>query len=730
MNRCTLTTLGLGASLLASCVPGFEEDDRTPRASVIYAPSDGMIPLPNDLLFSGSLDVTLNAPVADPTDFTDPTVHLNAMDGWSTVAPFVIEFDAAIDPTSVAATQTIRIFEVTTLTTPTQPVGGPVTGVQSELSTADFDVIMASEDLNGQTVRVLLNRPLAPETSYMVVVTNGILASDGRPLVPGSEYYLARQTDPYPANHPFAPLQILVNAMESAAEGAGVPRDSIVTSYTFTTQSIGQSLGVTRAIANGQEAAVIANLCSQLPLGCTDTSLSLFSNPVASVDTTTIGTTFDLLQSGPGSADLYNGELTIPYYQAAASNPSATAPTNDATPLSSFWQARYDFIPNDPERNLTRFNPLPLARSAETIPMILSIPNNPVAPPAGGWPVVIFQHGVTRNRGDMILIADALAAAGFAAVGIDMPLHGLTQTPAIPTFAALFAGYQDGGRRERTFGIDLLDNTTGAPGPDGIVDDSGSHYINLASVLSTRDNQQQAITDLFNLTVMLPLIDFLDNATGAVGFDGIPDFDANRIHFMGHSLGGIVGTSFAALEPNVSVITAGMPGSGLPKLLVASPSFGPTIIAGLGAQGVFAGTPEFEQFLWLAQTVTDNGDPANYAAALGASGRPVLLWEVVGGGPGGGLPDMTVPNSVAEAPLSGTDPLVALLNIPQLSMTTANPAGLSGVVRFVEGTHASLISPGATPAELAAFLEMQSQASTFHFSDGQTLNVSDPAVIQ
>ena len=52
------------------------------------------------------------------------------------------------------------------------------------------------------------------------------------------------------------------------------------------------------------------------------------------------------------------------------------------------------------------------------------------------------------------------------------------------------------GARERTFDVDLINNATGAAGADGVVDATGTHFINLQSLLTSRDNLRQAETDL------------------------------------------------------------------------------------------------------------------------------------------------------------------------------------------------------------------------------------------
>ena len=68
-------------------------------ARVVYDPANGVLSVPNDLLFSGTTDGTLNIPVDDPTNGADPFVALNALDGWSVSNLFNIEINL---PTGVA----------------------------------------------------------------------------------------------------------------------------------------------------------------------------------------------------------------------------------------------------------------------------------------------------------------------------------------------------------------------------------------------------------------------------------------------------------------------------------------------------------------------------------------------------------------------------------------------------------------------------------------------------
>ena len=157
--------------------------------------------------------------------------------------------------------------------------------------------------------------------------------------------------------------------------------------------------------------------------------------------------------------------------------------------------------------------------------------------------------------------------------------------------------------------------------------------------------------------------------------------------------------------------------------------------AGLAANGVLSGTPDFANFLLTAQTVLDSADPINYAALIAAGGTPIYLPEIIGGGANMSFPDLVVPNSVPGAPFAGTEPMISALGLTGASTTTSDAGGLQVAVRFIEGNHSSILIPtipGATPTaeEIAAWAEMQSQAASFHQSQGTALTVTDGTVIQ
>ncbi len=269
---------------------------------------------------------------------------------------------------------------------------------------------------------------------------------------------------------------------------------------------------------------------------------------------------------------------------------------------------------------------------------------------------------------------------------------------------------------ERTFDLDLVNNTTGAAGPDGKIDSSGSYFINLASLLTSRDNAREAAEDLRQLTATLPLVD--------LNGDGKPDLDTGHIRFVGHSLGAITGATFLGIEDNVTSATLGMGGGGIPKLLDGSATFGPIIAAGLAAAGLAKGTPEYESYLVAAQTVVDSGDPINYAVAA-ASLHPIHLIEVVGGA--GALPDQVVPNSVENAPLAGTEPLAKVMGLKSASRSVWDDKGVRAIVRFTQGDHGSIIDPTTA---VGATAEMQGQMIKLLQTEGEELEIIYHPVIQ
>ena len=716
-------------SLLSAGAHAYDYTAPVPLHTIAnFDPSNAIVPFPIDLLRQGSTDLTINAPLPTDPAQAGPVSALNALDGFSTTAPWSTSFSTSLTASSVVGGSTVRVFEVST-----DPATGAVTGVKNELkSPQQYVATLASNAATGATLAIVPTAPLKQLTSYMVVVTNGITNSTGAATRSSLIYALAKRTTPLcsggsstlpalPAAEACAlePLRQLVNLQEAAASKAGVTPGNIVISWTATTQSTTVPMQYLTGVIDASPAP---------PVAVVPTGLNLSqANPAL-----------------PPIADILVGTLTVPYYLSA---PSAANPT---APLTASWKAKpngyvppYDKLGLDKtSTNVTFANPLPVPTSNQTVPVLVTVPNanSGKAKPAAGWPVVIFQHGITRNRTDALAIAGALAQGGFAVVAIDLPLHGLTDKTS-PLYrnqlltgspaAALITG-------ERTFDLDFENNSTGASGPDGKIDPSGSYFINLTSLLTSRDNLRQGVADLLELRSAIPSV----SADGQTNL-----FDATHVSFVGQSLGSIEGTSFMALTqtPNLGVQNAvlSVPGGGITNLLLGSPTFAPQILAGLAAAGIKPGTAAFNSFIVVTQTAIDSGDPINYASM--AANKGILVHEVVGGSApiagdssnaslydanGKWLPDQVIPNTVANSPLSGTEPLIAALGLSAITSTTVGSGGtgqVRGAVRFVTGTHGSLLDPSASPQ---ATIEMQTEMVAYLGSLGTAVLVQNPLVVK
>ncbi len=661
--------------------------DTTPVVEkALYNPGDSVIPFPNDLLFG--TDGTLNIPVADTNDYSDPQVAMNTSWGFATASTMTTAFSSPIDASSVNG-DSVRVYKLSLSTAPT-PLNFGVDYVTS---------------VSADTLFIVPIRPLNYASRYLVVLTNGLHNTSGTAYSADLVYSLLKQGEPIvdangnsrvgvvPDPDDAAQLELLrlatnVHDNESAvmAVDAALTREEIILSWTFTTQPAGPVLTQARTLA--QNATVVSNVNT-------------------SATTTSPG----------GFANIHVGTLTVPYYLQA---PSVSNPT---AALNEFWKDSNGSF-------LTPASPVPQKTRDEIIPLLLSVPTSGVATkPAGGWPVVIFQHGITSSRQAMLGAADALANRGLAVVAIDLPLHGLATTDSLRLATEAF----DSTAQERHFDMDLIDNTSSVPGPDGTPDSSGFHFVNLRNLVVTRDNVRQSVADLFALTKALETMDYDDNPATT-------DFDTSRIYFMGHSLGGIVGSVFIAMEPNVQDAVLAMPGASLAKLLDGSATFGPIIAAGLAANGVNKGTSDYEAFMGAAQTVIDPADPINYVDRTG-SNRGILLLEVVG--------DLVIPNTVPDvnspagtvpAPLAGTTPMATFLGLtPYGASADGSGSNLAAWVRFSTNNdgsahHGSVLMPtdalgNTNSVSAAVFQEMQTELAVFLVNDGTVLSINDNTYI-
>ncbi len=706
-------------ALLAGCGANTNNPSPSPNpntgfsARFAFSNTGYILPFPNDFFFLNSTNGLVSIPgIPNPTDYSNPLAAINTLDGFSTTAPITEHFTAPIDPKSLIGNKTVFVFKVTT--DPTK--GFAVVGVQGLLTPGTDYTLGVSPD-DPSVLSITPTTALAPASSYMVVLTRGIQSTTGAAATPSAEFQqveasLAGQGSI--SNPALAQVAPLIGAMLQAstqATGGQVTANDVVLAWTLTTQTIGTSL------------TALAKQMQPAPIELAPTGM----------------TTHTINSQLPGYAEIYAGTITIPYYLGI---PSASDP---GAPLTDFWHGKNGSL-------LTPANPLPVATGTVTIPVLMTIPapnspyfqNGGTYPLATGWPVVVFQHGITRNRLDMLAVADTFAQAGYAMIAIDLPLHGITDTTNPFYENQLFKGTPYAGlvTGERTFNLPpgLF---TGAP-TTGIAS-SGSYFINLGYLLTSRDNLRESEADLLQLTESLPGASFkVQTSVGGVITTLTEKFNAQDTYFVGHSLGAISGIPYLAEVTNlpgygssidVRSATLGNPGGKIAYLLQQSPTFAPEINAGLAQKGIVPGTQPYADFFQWTQTIVDAGDPINYGA-LAAKNTPIDLLEVVGDPATQNPPDQVVPNSA-------TNLLVNVMGLTQYGASTINPKGLRAVTRFLAGDHGSLLDPTSS---LTVTQQMQLQMGVFAYGclpgvvpgcpttggppNGQTLDIAFPSVVQ
>ncbi len=396
--------------------------------------------------------------------------------------------------------------------------------------------------------------------------------------------------------------------------------------------------------------------------------------------------------------------------------------------------------PLDAERNIGRFNPLPALTEVQSVPLRIFA----AGPLANVTDVIIYQHGVTSIKENAYALAlgqigaGATASKSVAVVVIDHPLHG-----------------------ERGYALSgSTDTVTTSENP--------TPYLNLGYLTVARDNLKQSVADLLGLRLAVGLA----NAKGLGGQLGGAGL---KVHFLGHSLGAIAGANLLAVANQTTgsaladalfkFDTGGlaMPGGGIAPLLLNSPSFGPTIkmsvltsgspelkasfttyapncktaaatcfvnefLPSLDAATQAGAASTLQSYTFAAQSVLDSADPINLGSGV-AKSFPLFATEIVGDG-ALSLPDQVIPNSIASAPLGGTEPLFRVLGLQELKGSGVLPAG-HHAARFLKGGHSSLLAPDENFDQAGAVTtEIQTQFASFFMSGGAAVKVTDDTLIK
>ncbi len=643
-------------------------------SSIVFDLANADFAVPSDFVFSGTTDGTLNMPNEDTGDYTDPSIALGALDGWSTTAPIAIkvnlENDADGNPltlsaSSIAQAGAVRMFKA--------QVGGPLSQDAECTSLPSISACKVGDELkygvdfatsvSGDQIIIVPLKPFDEKQSYIYALTNLIQDSSGQAVAPSKTYSTLKvdiDVEPLPALTQLG-MQYIINSYEKGmAASHSVDKDSIIYSALFTTQSVSsviettkllmvdttegnpyqpqlsdftakgytvaQALGLTEAAGESYllaDATDVYSMSLKLPIysqcssaQCLDSEL----NPVVNGYWTALGDSPIAVLSAIKAGTLSQSNFIA---QASAYGIDGMAAlSNPALLVGKAWFLD-DKSPVDPVKHLTQYNPVPAITAYETVNVQITLPNvekmaaiytlqgkGDFTMPAAGWPTSIMMHGLGGGKEMMLSMAGSNAYAGLATVAIDMPLHGER------SFDVNGDGIYDVTATDKSYGA-----VVGTP--NAFEYGSPLAFVNVASSLTARDNFRQAIVDHLALRLGLTglAMELASNEQAQL-------FDANNISLQGLSLGGIVGTNMAAyansgiVDPatgqtitnpyGLNAASAIAPSGGLAGSFVGSATFAPELYKAVTTN---------ETFLALVEEANVNGfteDTPEYTAVVNA----------------------------------------------------------------------------------------------------------------
>ncbi|MCG3863281.1 MULTISPECIES: VolA/Pla-1 family phospholipase [unclassified Photobacterium] len=550
---------------------------------------------------------------------TAPEIAMGQTDGWSTTQPITINFKGkALDPTTAA-----NSFYLIKSGDPTNPDDTTEPTLLSQQN-GDFMVTVS-----GNSLIVMLFKPLEPSSNYMFAVTDDLKDMNGETVGMSNSYALLK-ADSTPPTAALIPAQKITHATEEAFHNIVAKRDIIFSSW-FTTLSVGDVLyaakmatlqTISKQIETDEPVIASDNIANEENL------YKLTRPQLGGVYGTTT----------PAGNEIYTGTVFLPYYLSTDSSKISSSPNAPEKYLVSPWKsdmpslAKIKYVLTngsdadkraiasqlsdlhisdidlarvatdkatqikvltalkgqkltlangkqlDPERLITRYSPVPQLQSVAAVQYNLIMPKldkeNQEKCKQSGYSVTIFQHGVTSNKEQFVYsnpsLPDKIIGNQCRAIfAIDLPLHG----------------------------------TRGIGGKNASEDPK--MFLNFIDLAVARDNLRQSVIDVVNLRAIIGKV-LTDSDPSELGeqLSALSLNNNNVVSFAGHSLGAITGVDVADIANrtifndqynktlfNIDTVALANPGAEIPYLLLNSPSFSDLIKGGI----VDATSPSFSK---------------------------------------------------------------------------------------------------------------------------------------
>ena len=681
--------------VLAGC-PDVSTDNNDTAAPVVeFDPLNSIIPFPNNLVISPVTGKVSIPPAACESDVAKATREnvLNKLDGFGTYeVPITVSLSDMPDDTTLAGSVHLYQRGPTPSTTEIPVVAFSSTSLRFDATDCTATPAQVPE------LVVVPKIPLDPNSTYTLAVVDSLKTADGRPFKASFVWGLTRQSkDPVTLSDncdptTYANCVVTANNTPIPEPASADPTDpnlaqlvGIDTLWKAHAQALA-FLDTTGMVApNRANLLVATDFTTQTTTKPLDPSVSgspaskvtsghlvgLYSVPDAvgaSCNTGQGCTAFFTAEGLPcGSlpcdavGDVFGGGMPdgANFYQTKL--PNAFAPS---MPIPGAWDDPVN--PSTSQGGWQKTGAPP----AGVLEVLAVIPNASQIP--GPWPVVIYQHGLTRHKEDLLGIAAQLAKLGFASIAIDNQLHGsraipISNDPLLGCAGTCFAGATDTMVACDTItpcgtAGEICVNAVGN-GVDPPNNPQCYYPVISANLDATRDSIRQTVLDQM----------VLYKAVIACGTTGCTTSNANNfavqpdhIVYLGHSLGSFVGAITNSMTSDVKATVLDVGGVGIPDVLEHTPNafFRAFYVNALIDAGIVMGTkcsatdptvgscanndwqkqPAFQQFAGIQRWVLDPGDPANYVSPhpgfAGMAAKKFLFQEVIG--------DQVVPNLTSD----------------------------------------------------------------------------------
>ncbi len=769
MNQKWLACLAL---LLGACPSvTVDKNEGAARAEVEFDPGAKVIPFPNNLLLDPATGRVMLPPQCNESPTGAATrASLNKLDGFGTYEPTInVTFTEPVDVASLD--KRVLVYQRSragvaldgsgAVAVPVIAIPGKTVryGNQTDLANCTGAAMV-------DQVTFIPTRPLEQKSTYTVALLAGIKTATGDDFNASFTWSLVRSRFPVvvfddagnvTANHtPLDPnkpedkvslagLDLLWKAHAGALAFLGVKgvdNDEVLLAFDFNTQTITDPLDPTvegspassptplpllgNASTSTQVAGARAGLFAQCTVDDPISDTQCFLRVLLGAGNYNVGKATCAVAGCAAINDVLGSLLLSKQYGVDVPNTMYTG--TGTMPIPGAWNDPYK---PTPIHNTTNANP-PLNDAQAKIGVLVLIPQGTA--PTGGWPTVIFQHGITRSRSDVLGVAGALASQGFAIVAIDAVNHGSRAVRVSNVASAIPAE-------------NCVDVGVGIPGPrPDLGPDPTTHSDCYAPVLSadlaaTRDSFRQTALDIEQLVTSL-------KACGTTAC-GKLKVDPTKILYLGHSLIGgnlgVLATPFTDVKASVfnaagagwldiienteqtatfqcplvdALIQAGF--------LMGAP-YDKTAMTGLCTTDAWKTMPGYRQFASIGRWLLDPADPANFASQLAT--KTWLLQEIQDDDV---VPNVTTDNLGAFAGQPRGDASCGVPfgpSVPPSTALLANPtqSHFLQYVQYAPGSpecppgntysHGSLLKPDAGSAGQLATVRLQTDMVYFFLSN-------------